>query len=146
MCEHASRLWISHDDHRWRSYCPRRWPTFNVHVSSIIQAAVVVRADRIHLYRFESPGTAHKKLSFSEFCGDSYERDISHKFIEYLKLCFRMYSHSTPIRSFSPAHLSSKGVSSTIHTQTKPGRWNFNHPGHRRSSLRNVSYACHSSQ
>ena len=32
----------------------------------------------------------HKKLTFSEFYGSSYETEISHKFVEYLKLCFRM--------------------------------------------------------
>ena len=43
--------------------------------------------------RFESPGTLHKNLTFSEFCGDSYETEVSHKFVEYLKLCFRMCTH-----------------------------------------------------
>jgi len=33
----------------------------------------------------------HKKLTFSEFYGNSYETEVSHKFIEYLKLCFRAY-------------------------------------------------------
>ena len=39
--------------------------------------------------RFESPGTKHKELTFSEYLGKSYETDVSEKFIEYLKLCFR---------------------------------------------------------
>ena len=34
----------------------------------------------------------HKQLTFSEFCGESYETEVSHKFVEYLKLCFRAYS------------------------------------------------------
>ena len=34
----------------------------------------------------------HKQLTFSEFCGESYETEVSHKFVEYLKLCFRTYS------------------------------------------------------
>jgi len=48
--------------------------------------------------RFESPGTMHKKLTFSEFCGDSYDTEVSHKFIEYLKLCFRMCAHLLSVR------------------------------------------------
>ena len=40
--------------------------------------------------RFESPGSVHKELTFSEFCGESYDTEVSHKFVDYLKLCYRM--------------------------------------------------------
>lgn len=41
---------------------------------------------------FESSGTAHKQLTFSEFRGTSYTTEVSDKFTEYLKLCYRGYS------------------------------------------------------
>ena len=44
--------------------------------------------------RFESPGTVHKKLTFSEFCSGFYESEVEHKFVEYLKVCFRMCLYS----------------------------------------------------
>ena len=84
----------------------------------MIPSVIVMRADRIRLYRFESPGTAHKKLTFSEFCGDSYEREISHKFIEYLKLCFRTFSHShiQPPFALSDPHVSLAKESRQLYT------------------------------
>lgn len=50
----------------------------------------------------------HKKLTFSEFCGDSYERDVSHKFVEYLKLSFRTSSHLVLIHHFDSQITSAK--------------------------------------
>jgi len=52
--------------------------------------------------RFESPGTMHKNLTFSESCGNSYDTEVSHKFIEYLKLCFRTCSYLNFIHRFDP--------------------------------------------
>lgn len=45
------------------------------------------RRDKI--YSFESPGSTFKQLAFSEFCGASYTTEVSDKFTEYLKLCYR---------------------------------------------------------
>src|SRR5882757_6564109 len=69
--------------------------------------------------RFESPGTMHKELTFSEFCGDSYKTDISHKFVEYLKLCFRTYFHLV-FPSVSLKNHSSKRRPSTLHARPSP--------------------------
>ena len=44
-------------------------------------------------FRYESPGTEHKNLTFSQFCGDSYETDVEGRFIEYLQHCFRTYNY-----------------------------------------------------
>ena len=43
----------------------------------------------MEFHSFESSGTTHKQLTFSEFCGTSYTTDVSDKFTEYLKLCYR---------------------------------------------------------
>ena len=32
-------------------------------------------------------------MTFSQFCGDSYDTDVSERFIEYLQHCFRTYIH-----------------------------------------------------
>jgi len=88
MRKHASGFWVPNDDHCWRAHRSRQRTTLDVYVSPPHSAAIVQTDDAS---RFESPGTVHKKLTFSEFYGNSYETDVSHKFIEYLKLCFRMY-------------------------------------------------------
>ena len=51
--------------------------------------------------RFESPGTMHKQLTFSEFWGDSYQMEVSDKFVEYLSLCFRTCPYLVIIYSFN---------------------------------------------
>jgi len=43
-------------------------------------------------YSFESSGTTHKQLTFSEFSNASYTTEVSNKFTEYLKLCYRTWS------------------------------------------------------
>ena len=45
------------------------------------------------IHSLESSGTIHKELTFSEYCGTSYQ-GISDKFVEYLKLCYCTWSHS----------------------------------------------------
>ena len=60
----------------------------------------------------------HKKLTFSEFCGDSYETEVSHKFVEYLKLCFRAYPCPVIIYLFRLTDHLSKGISPALHTQS----------------------------
>lgn len=38
---------------------------------------------------YESSGSAQEELTFSEYVGQSYESDVSEKFIEYLRVCCR---------------------------------------------------------
>lgn len=57
------------------------------------------------LNSYESPGTAHKQLTFSEFLGPSYDTEISNKFVDYLRLCFRR-SLSCGLSVFTDIHLS----------------------------------------
>lgn len=41
------------------------------------------------IFSYESHGSVHKQLTFSEFLGQSYESEVSEKFIEYLQHCCR---------------------------------------------------------
>lgn len=107
MRKYASRLRIPDNNHCWRSHRSQWWATFNLHVSLMASLHVVTSVDD-NVSRFESPGTMQKKLSFSEFWGNSYEAEVSHKFIEYLKLCFRTYSHLVLTISFVLAHIPSQ--------------------------------------
>jgi len=54
---------------------------------------------------YESHGSVHKQLTFSEFLGQSYDAEVSQKFVEYLKLCFHV----------SPSHESYSSISADIH-------------------------------
>ena len=63
----------------------------------------------------------HKKLTFSEFCGGSYETEVSHKFIEYLKLCFRTCLYCPiVIHLFQLTNHFSERNPPTLHTRSKP--------------------------
>jgi len=58
----------------------------------------------------------HKNLTFSEFCGNSYETDVSHKFIEYIKLCFRTCSYPVVIHRFDNPQITSAKESRQLYT------------------------------
>jgi hypothetical protein len=126
----ASRLRIPDNDHCRRSPHSRRWATFDLHVSLIVSFPVTTSVDD-NISRFESPGTMQKKLSFSEFWGNSYEAEVSHRFTEYLKLCFRTCSRPVPNLSSVLIHMSLQQknlVNSTRSTQSQTQQLHRLHP------------------
>lgn len=56
-------------------------------MSPFTSSTTVPTSDGVTSY--ESHGSVHKQLTFSEFLGQSYDTDVSDKFVEYLKHCFR---------------------------------------------------------
>jgi len=65
---------------------------------------------------YESQGSVHKQLTFSEFLGQSYDTEVSEKFVDYLKHCFRMSppscTHHGPLIPVFPKQ--KKNVSFTL--------------------------------
>lgn len=53
---------------------------------------IAVTQTHDNAFRYESPGTVHKQLTFSQFCSESYDTEVIQKFAEYLRHCFHMYS------------------------------------------------------
>ena len=75
-----------------------------------------MRPESYGITSYESHGSIHKQLTFSEFSGQSYEADISEKFIEYLKQCCRASSiQRYPSISADPRFSAAK-VDRQLHT------------------------------
>jgi hypothetical protein len=93
VLEHSTRFRLPHLDHRWWPFGSRRWPSERFYVSLLTLSFAAPKSDGLGSY--ESHGSVHKQLTFSEFLGESYDAEVSRKFVEYLMLCFRTSpSHS----------------------------------------------------
>ena len=84
----VARLRFSDNHHRGWSYGSRRWSIVLLCVSYLYSPRVHA-SDVTEFRSFESAGTVHKQLTFSEFRGKSYTTEVSDKFTDYLKLCYR---------------------------------------------------------
>ena len=87
MLQCGEGLRFPYVDRYWWPFGSREWPFECFYVSPFALYTTALEPDDFG--SFESLGSTHKQLTFSEFLGGSYEADVSDKFVEYLQLCFR---------------------------------------------------------